>query len=127
MIVPEDPAMIHNRHVATEPKPPWGNNARRSVIALAFIPVSFAASFVIGSILIGDPNVPGGPEGWDAEWRVVLTWLLFAAPAIVGLWLAQRGVKAAEPGSKTALLINGVVFTLMTLISLVSGSVEAFS
>ena len=119
--------MVHNRHMATEPKARWGSSARISVIALAFIPVSVMASFVIGSILIGDPNVPGGPEGWDAEWRVVLTWLLFSTPAIVGLWLSQRGVKAAEPGSKTARLINGVVFTLMTLISLVSGSLDAFS
>ena len=119
--------MVHNRHMATEPKARWGSSARISVIALAFIPVSVMASFVIGSILIGDPNVPGGPEGWDAEWRVALIWLLFASPAIIGLWFARRGVKAGEPGSRTALLVTGVAFALMTLISLVSGSMEAFN
>ena len=113
--------------MAQEPKEPWGKNATNSVSALALIPVSFALSFLVGSILIGDPNVAGAPERWDAEWRVVLIWLLFVSPAIIGLWFARRAMKAGERGSKTALLVNGVVFALMTLISLVSGSLEAFS
>ena len=119
--------MAHDCPMAAEAKVPWGKNARNSVSALALIPITIVASFVIGSILIGDPNVPGGPEGWDAEWRVVLIWLLFVSPAIIGLWFARRGVKAEEPGSRTALLVCGVAFALMTLISLVSGSMEAFN
>lgn len=112
--------------MAAEPKEPWGKNARVTFVTLALIPIVFAASFVFGTILIGDPNVPGGPEGWDAEWRVVLVWLLFASPAIVGLWFAQRGVKAGEAGSKTARMINGALLAVMTLISLVPGSLDAF-
>jgi hypothetical protein len=110
-----------------EPKEPWGKYATNSVSALALIPVTLVLSFVVGSILVGDPNVPGGPEGWDAEWRVVLIWLLFASPAIIGLWFARRGMKAGERGSKKALVVNGVALALMTMISLVPGSVEAFS
>lgn len=113
--------------MASEPKAKWGKNATNSVAALALVPVSFALSFLVGSILIGDPNVPGAPERWDAEWRIVLIWLLFASPAIISLWFARRAVRAGEHGSKPALLISGVAFALMTLISLVSGSLEAFS
>lgn len=101
--------------------------ATRSLVALAFIPVTIGLAFVVGSILIGDPNVASAPKDWNAEWRVVLLWLLIAIPPVAGITLGLRAVRMGERRGRLGIILNGLALAFLTLISLVSGSIEAFN
>lgn len=101
--------------------------AKRSLLALAFIPVSMFLGFVVGSILIGDPNVPTAAKDWDAEWRVVVLWLLVAIPPVIGIILGVRAVRMGERQGPIGIILNSLALAFLTLITLITGSIEAFS
>ena len=101
--------------------------ATRSLVALAFIPVSMVLGFVVGSILIGDPNVPTAAKDWDAEWRVVVLWLLISIPPVIGIALGVRAVRMGERKGRLGIILNSLALAFLTLITLVTGSIEAFS
>ena len=109
--------------MTTEPK----QLATRSLVALVFIPVAMFVGFIVGSVLIGDPNVASSPQDWDAEWRVILLWMLIMLPAVVGFTLGVRAIKAGERSGRLGVILNGLAAVFLTVITLVSGSIEAFN
>ena len=106
---------------------PAGKYSRRSMAMLAFIPVSLIAGFVVGSVLLGDPNSPDSPQRWDAFARVVALWVMIEIPAALGMFWGRRAMNAGEASGRTGLIINAVVFALFTLTTLVAGTIDAFN
>jgi hypothetical protein len=101
-------------------------DARRSLVALAFFPVSVIVGFVLGSALLGDPNAPDALKRWDAFVRIVPLWLVIETPSILGIVFGIRAMRAGERSGSTGLILNSLVFAFFTLVTLVGGTVDAF-
>lgn len=97
-----------------------------SWIAVALTPVALVVGFVLGYALGLDPTIEDPLSGWDAAWRVVILWLVVAGASIVGLALGTSARRRHEPGATAAVVVNGLVFALLTLVTLVAGLVDAF-
>lgn len=102
-------------------------DATISWLTVALLPVLFVGWFVVGSLLIGDPNEPGAPEGWDAAWRVVVLWLLVLTAPAVGIVFGRRAVNRDEAGGRGAFLANAVLAVALTALTLGGGLLDAFS
>ena len=62
-------ARMHvDRNPTGRPHVVWG------WIAVALVPALVIGGFVFGTLLIGDPNDPTAPQGWDGAWRVLVLW-----------------------------------------------------
>ena len=98
-----------------------------SWLAVVLLPVLFVVWFVLGSLLIGDPNEPTAPKGWDGAWRVVVLWLIVAIAPVVGIVFGRRAVRRNEQGGRAALVTNVVIFGLLTALTLGGGLSDALS
>lgn len=94
---------------------------------LAFIPVALVGGFVVGTILLGDPNSPDSPQRWAAFVRILLLWAMIEVPFVLGMLWGRRAMKAGDPAGRTGLAVNAVVFLFFTLVTLVGGTVDAFN
>ena len=104
-----------------------GRDARRSLVMLAFVPVAVIVGFVVGTMLLGDPNSADSPQRWAAFPRVVLLWAMVEIPSVLGMVWGRRAVRAGDPSGRTGLVVNAVVFAFFTLVTLVGGTVDAFN
>lgn len=98
-----------------------------SWLAVVLLPVLFVAWFVLGSLLIGDPNEPTAPKGWDGAWRVVVLWLLVSLAPVVGIVFGRRALRRNEQGGRAAFITNIVIFGLLTALTLGGGLSDALS
>lgn len=98
-----------------------------SWLAVVLLPVLFVVWFVLGSVLIGDPNEPTAPKGWDGAWRVVVLWLIVSTAPVVGIVFGRRAVRRNEQGGRAAFVTNIVVFGLLTALTLGGGLSDALS
>lgn len=99
----------------------------RSWLAVVLLPVMFVAWFVLGSLLIGDPNEPTAPKGWDGAWRVVVLWLIVSTSPVAGIVFGRRAVRRNEQGGHAAFVTNIAVFGLLTALTLGGGLSDALS
>lgn len=106
---------------------PAGRDSRRSMMMLAFIPVALIGGFVLGSILLGDPNSSDSPQRWAALVRIVLLWALIEVPSVLGMFWGRRAMKAGDESGRKGLIINAMVFIFFTLTTLVGGAIDAFN
>lgn len=102
-------------------------NARRSWIAFALTPVVLSVGFVLGTVLLGDPNDPASPHDWDAAWRVLLLWGVVEVLPVLGMVWGRRAFRAGSADGRAPLLANLVVFLIFVGITLVGGLVDGFS
>ena len=104
---------------------PW--RAVAAWVAVALTPFVFIVGFVLGYALVGDPNEPTAPTGWDAAWRVVLLWIVVVAVSVVGMAIGVSARHRHETSATAAVVANAAVFTLLTVMTLVGGLVDAFN
>ena len=107
------------------PLPPSSRNATASWIAVALVPFLFGLWFVLGTLLIGDPNEPTAPHGWDGVWRVVVLWVVVEIVPTIGIFFGRRAMRLGEPDGKAAFITNALIFLGLTLTTLVGGLSDA--
>ena len=95
--------------------------------AVLLTPIAFAVGFVMGYALGLDPSIANPLTGWDAAWRVVILWLIVVALSVVGIVMGWSAHRHGEPLARTATVVNALVFVVLTLMTLVSGLVDAFA
>jgi hypothetical protein len=111
------------------PQTPANTQPWRTVlawVAVGLTPVSLIVGFVLGYAFGLDPSIVDPLTGWNAAWRVVLLWLIVVAFSLSGLLLAWSARTHGERTATAALVANGVVFTLLTFMTLVAGLLDAF-
>lgn len=101
-------------------------DARRSLWALAFVPVTLIGGVVLLMTLIGDPNVAGAPQRWDNAWRVTVGWAVIVVPTIIGMDFGYRAMREGDRLGRLGLALNGLVFALFTGLTLVGGVLDGF-
>ena len=95
-------------------------------IAVGLTPVALIVGFVLGYALGLDPSIEDPLTGWDAAWRVVILWLIVVALSVTGMVLGWSARQQGERSALAAFVINALVFVALTLITLVTGLVDAF-
>lgn len=105
------------------PRPP---HVRRAWIAVGLFPAVLVAGFVIGSLLVGDPNDPRSPHDWDGAWRVILLWAGIEVIPLLGIHWAMQARRLKEAGALNPLLVNALLFLLLTGTTLVGGLLDSF-
>ena len=95
-------------------------------IAVVLTPAALVIGFVMGYVIGLDPSIADPVTGWDAAWRVVILWLIVVAFSVAGVVLAWSARRNGEPSALAALVVNALVFTALTVITLVAGMVDAF-
>ena len=111
--------MAHAPTVRPTPRP--SRNVNISWIAVASLPFLFGLWFWLGVILIGDPNEPTAPQGWNGVWRVTVLWLVVEIAPAIGIIFGRRATRQREPGGKAALISNSLIFLGLVLATLVGG------
>jgi hypothetical protein len=111
--------MAHAPSVHPMPRP--ARNAAASWVAVALVPFLFGLWFWFGMALIGDPNEPTAPKGWDGAWRVTLLWIVVEIVPVAGVVFGRRATRRGEPGGRAALVTNALIFVGLTLVTLVGG------
>lgn len=117
--------VTHINVVSTSPRPM--RNALMSWLAVVAVPVLLVGGFVLGSLLIGDPNAVDAPRGWDGAWRVLLLWAGLEIVPTLGIWLGTRGVRRQEPNARGARLANILVFLFFVGVTLIGGMSDALN
>ena len=107
--------MYVDRNPTGRPHVVWG------WIAVALVPALVIGGFVFGTLLIGDPNAPTAPQGWDGAWRVLVLWAGLEVVPLLGMAISYRGLRSQEAGARQALLANGAVFLFFVAVTLVGG------
>lgn len=106
---------------------PRSRNTSLSWGAVIAVPILVIVGFVLGSIVLGDPNAPDAPHGWDGAWRVIVFWAALEVVPLLGVWWGGRGVRAREPGARKALIANVVAFVFFVGVTLIGGLSDALS
>lgn len=101
-------------------------NAIVSWVAVALVPVMFGLWFWLAMALIGDPNEPTAPHGWNGAWRVLVLWVAVEVVPVVGIIFGRRATRRHEVGGRAPLITNMVIFLGLTLTTLVGGLSDAF-
>lgn len=114
--------MTHT-HVAVPKRP--DADTHRSWIAVATLPLLLIGGFVLGSLLVGDPNAADAPRGWDGAWRVLMLWTILEIAPIAGIRWGVRAMRRREAGARAALVANGLVFLLFVGVTLIGGLSDA--
>jgi hypothetical protein len=117
--------MAHSPTAGRLPRSSW--HVTGSWIAVALVPIVFPLWFVLGMMLVGDPNEPSAPQGWDGVWRVVVLWLAVAIVPVIGIVSGRRATRDGEPGARTPLIVNSLIFGALTLLTLVGGLSDVLS
>jgi len=102
-------------------------DTRKAWYAVAMLPFQLVGGFVLGSVLLGDPNDPASPHNWDGAWRVVLLWAVLEVPPALGLRWARHAMLDGDPSARTPLVVNALVFTFFVAVTLVAGLADTFS
>jgi hypothetical protein len=113
----------------THPVPdhaPQHPDTRKAWYAVALLPVQLVGGFVLGSLLLGDPNAADAPHGWDGAWRVLLLWAVLEVPPVLGTRWAWHARHEGDPTAKTALVANVLVFLFFVGVTLVGGLLDTF-
>jgi hypothetical protein len=100
---------------------PQSRNTILSWLAVVAVPFLLMGGFVFGSMLVGDPNAPEAPHGWDGAWRVLVLWCALEVVPFLGIWWGARGVRNHEPSARGALIANAVVFVFFVGVTLIGG------
>src|SRR5512140_2781166 len=100
-------------------------NTILSWLAVVALPFLLMGGFVLGSVLIGDPNAPDAPHGWDGAWRVLVLWGALEVVPLLGIWCGARGVRLHERSALGALIANVVVFVFFVGVTLIGGLSDA--
>lgn len=95
-------------------------------VAVGLTPVSLVVGFVLGYAFGLDPSIADPLTGWDAAWRIVLLWLIVVAFAVAGLLLAWSARRRGERSATAAVVVNALVFALLTFMTLGEGLLDAF-
>lgn len=111
--------MAHTPTAGRLPRSSWHVTA--SWIAVALVPFVFPLWFALGAMLVGDPNEPTAPHGWDDAWRVVVLWITVEIVPTIGIVFGRRASLQGEPGARTPLIVNSLIFGALTLLTLVGG------
>jgi hypothetical protein len=106
---------------------PHSRNTFTSWLAVFAVPVLFVVGFVLGNVLVGDPNAPDAPHGWDGAWRVLVLWVAVEVVPLLGIWYGARAVRHHEHGARNALIANVVVFAFFVGVTLIGGLSDALS
>jgi hypothetical protein len=80
--------------------------------------------FVLGYAFGLDPSIANPLTGWNAAWRIVLLWLIVVAFSLSGLILAWSARKRGERTATAALVVNALVFALLTFMTLGEGLID---
>jgi hypothetical protein len=104
---------------------PQHPDTRKAWLAVAMLPVQLVGGFVLGSILLGDPNAADAHTGWDGAWRVLLLWALLEVPPVLGIRWARHAEHEGDRTARTALVVNALVFLFFVLVTLVGGLSDA--
>lgn len=101
---------------------------RRAWIALAFYPVSFVVSFVVGELLLSwygytdEESVPF----WIAVGAAGPALLLFSVPGVVAVHFGRRAVHEGNQGGLTPAVVGAVIALGVIGLNVVSGLATAF-
>lgn len=95
-------------------------------IAVGLTPVGVFVGFILGYVLGLDPNIEDPLTGWDAAWRVIILWLIVVALPIGGMILGWSARRHDEGSALAAIVVNALVFGLLTLMTLGGGLADAF-
>lgn len=95
-------------------------------IAVGLTPVGLFVGFILGYALGLDPSIEDPLTGWDAAWRVIILWLIVVALPIAGMILGWSARRHGEASARAALVVNALLFGLLTWMTLVGGLSDAF-
>lgn len=96
-------------------------------VAVVLTPLELVVGFVMGYALGLDPSIENPVVGWDAVWRVVILWLIVVALSLIGMVLSWGARQRGETSAVAALVVNGLLFAGLTVITLVAGLIDAFA
>ena len=95
-----------------------------SWLAFAATPAVLAVGFWLGYGLVGDPNEPGAPRGWEGAWRILVLWAAVEVVPVIGIVLGLRAARRREAAGRAAVVANALVFLVLTALTLVGGLVD---
>lgn len=80
--------------------------------------------FVLCYAIVGDPNEPTAPHGWEGVWRVLVLWAVLEVLPLVGMVTGSRARRFRQPTAVGAVVANPLVLVFLTTATLGSGLVD---